>query len=284
MKKYLLIIAIAGLVFAACDKIEEPYKNTGQNGDPVEETTRKVLLEEYTGHTCVNCPRAAITASELKALYGDRLILLSVHVGPLAAPGLNPFTKDFRSDVGNAWDAFFSVSSSGVPLGIINRKSEGGVYFTPPGNWGTSIAQAMEDEESIAKIDISTNYNAGNRQLGIGIETTFLTNASGNFMVQALIVEDNVVAPQRNNDPSIGPGVITNYNHRHVLRGSANGLWGESLLPSGTNLEVGAAYSKEYTYTVNPDWDAENVYVVVMVYDNDTKEVLQVERTSFVGL
>jgi thiol-disulfide isomerase/thioredoxin len=42
--------------------------------------TRRVLLEDFTGHTCNNCPAAAVIAEGLQTFYGeDQLILVGVH-------------------------------------------------------------------------------------------------------------------------------------------------------------------------------------------------------------
>jgi hypothetical protein len=281
MKKHisiLLLLAIA-LLINACDKIEEPFKNTGNDtGEPVI-TSRKVLLEDYTGHTCVNCPTAAKLAAELKAIYGERLILLNIHVGPLAAPDFAPFNTDFRSAVGNEWDAFFAVSSSGIPLGIVNRISDNSIYFSPSGNWSTRVADAMESE-NFAKIEIQTAYDANNRKLDINLETSFQKMASGDFKLQVVIVEDNIIAAQRNDNELIGPATITDYNHRHVLRTSANGNWGENLVAGGGAVEVGKNYEHTYSITLNENWEASNISVIAFVYEEESKEVFQVEEVK----
>jgi hypothetical protein len=57
MKKAIYILAVIGLILGACDKIEEPYLvKTDGSGPAPGEKVRKIILEEFTGHICVNCP------------------------------------------------------------------------------------------------------------------------------------------------------------------------------------------------------------------------------------
>ena len=58
---------------------------------------KKILLEDYTGHKCGNCPRAAEKAEELKEIYGDQLIPIAIHAGFFASDFGGNFTTDFTS-------------------------------------------------------------------------------------------------------------------------------------------------------------------------------------------
>jgi hypothetical protein len=53
MKKYLNVLSVLSLLgfmfFCSCDKIEPPYKATVIH--PTGDTVRKIILEEFTGHT-----------------------------------------------------------------------------------------------------------------------------------------------------------------------------------------------------------------------------------------
>ena len=71
------------LFFTACDIVEPPFAETSTTGPtgPVSGAVRKVLLEDFTGHKCGNCPRAGEAADALKLAYGDQLIVYAAHVG-----------------------------------------------------------------------------------------------------------------------------------------------------------------------------------------------------------
>ena len=89
MKKLMFILAMAFFMvgMVACDIIEEPYfKENNGGGQPGEETAVKkyVLLEDYTGVKCVNCPAAGELALQLQEQHHHQVIVLSVHAGSLA--------------------------------------------------------------------------------------------------------------------------------------------------------------------------------------------------------
>ena len=70
--------------FQSCDVIEEPFTEEIVVGGCAEKC-KKILLEDYTGHKCGNCPRAAEKAEELKAIYDDQLVSIAVHAGFFAS-------------------------------------------------------------------------------------------------------------------------------------------------------------------------------------------------------
>ena len=62
-------------ILTACDKIEGPY---GVKGVPII-GDQKVLLEDFTGHTCQACPNAHREGKRLRDIYDERLVVLAVH-------------------------------------------------------------------------------------------------------------------------------------------------------------------------------------------------------------
>ncbi|SVE12928.1 uncharacterized protein METZ01_LOCUS465782, partial [marine metagenome] len=64
----------------SCDKVDPQFKSVNEPiGDTssittTTETVRKVLLEEFAGHKCKFCPRAARGAQLIKELHDDELI------------------------------------------------------------------------------------------------------------------------------------------------------------------------------------------------------------------
>ena len=95
MKKiFVSIIVLTAILFFSCDRIEGPYMVPSEN-EPVTVTFpdldvnsvyRKVLIEEFTGHRCMNCPTGHQKLEELHERFGDTLVAVGMHVGSLAAP------------------------------------------------------------------------------------------------------------------------------------------------------------------------------------------------------
>ena len=285
MKRYFsklaFLFSILFLVYS-CDIVDPPYK-VASDGGGGEEGLTKVLIEDYTGHGCVNCPQAAVTAEELQAVYGDQVVIMSVHAGWFATPnyGGNPlFADDFTTEAGDTWDTFFGISAAGNPNGMVNRTPSSGNYVLGPGSWGTVVADLV-GQPAYATLDISTEYTASTRVLAIETKTKFIKEALGQFNLLVCITEDSLVAAQANNDPTIGPVPIdTNYVNNHVLRGAVNGAWGELL--SDSDIVTGFDYINTFQITLPADWVPKHCHVVAFVYDNQVKSLLQVAEEKVI--
>lgn len=279
------ILFIVNLLVASCDKIEEPYANPigggGEDTNNTEVPKRVILLEDYTGHTCVNCPWAAETAHGLKQVYGEQLVVMAVHAGFFAMP-LGEFTMDFRTEEGTALDQYFGISAVGNPNGMVNRIEIAGSRILGPDSWGSQVASLVE-VPPVAFINLDVEYDDGNTAMDATVTTTFLSEFDTALKLCVYITEDSIQAPQKNNNEEIGPTpVIEDYYHNHVLRGSINGTWGELLNTSGT-VQVDDEFVNTYSsYTLDPEWNPDQCSIIAFVYNDETKEILQAAEQKVV--
>lgn len=280
-----LVALIAGFFYlSSCDKIEEPYTKTIEQPDTaacpvpdfpeVTEVLKRVLLEDYTGHTCVNCPKAALLARNLKEAHGDQLVLLAVHAGYFANPTTGgEFTYDFRTETGTAWDDFFGIGNVGNPNGMVNRAGYPNNHIIGPDGWGGAISNALASAP-LVDLQMINSYDADERKVCTHIKTRFITSIDKDLKLIVLLTESGIVKPQKNNDATVGPvPVISDYTHMHVLRGSINSTWGSTIAAIGTaNPE---SKVNTFKHILDEEFVPENCTVVAFVYDNATKEVLQ---------
>ena len=108
----LLGVSALGLL-PACDVVDNPIPpsevvsagrrdtlqlDSAERARPAGPLTQKVLLEDFTGQFCGNCPAAGIMAHTLKQQYGERLVVLEAHVTTyFAGPKADPkYATDFR--------------------------------------------------------------------------------------------------------------------------------------------------------------------------------------------
>lgn len=276
-KTIFLVVLFAGF---ACDKIEAPYKEIGNT--PGASETRRVLLEDYTDHNCVNCPSATKKAKEITQLYAGKVILLAIHAGYFANPGAPPFQTDYRTVAGTAWDQFFGMSALGNPIGMVNRKSSGGAYTVMSANWSSKVAEIVEDVANV-NLSVSTTYNESNKKLDVNISSKFLQSLSGTFKLQVCIVEDSLVSAQKNNDPNAGATpVIENYVHPKVLRQAVNGNWGEAIGGPTGIVSTTVDYKNTYSLTLPANYLARRCSVIAFIYNDATKEILQVTEKKII--
>ena len=91
---------IVAVMMAACSHIDEDEQLIYVKPAAVE---RCVLLEDFTGQRCVNCPMAADEIHKLQEQYGeDVVIAVSIHSGPLGFH-TNPRFYGLATDLGDAY-------------------------------------------------------------------------------------------------------------------------------------------------------------------------------------
>ncbi len=275
--KYIIsIIILFAFILNSCDKVSAPYVESRDycSGN------KKVLIEDYTGHGCVNCPGAAVEAHELKDKFCNRVVIIGVHAGYFAKPdfgGDTTFSADFTTEAGNVWDTFFGNSIMGNPNGLIDRVEGANGYVHYPATWGETIDPLLQ-QPALALLTISNDFNTDTKVLSTTVKTNFQANLVGEYKLIVCITQDNIVAPQKNNDAEIGETPVDmDYVHNHVLRKVINGSWGESLNGSSV-ASTNTVYEKTYTQEFNSSWIPEDCNVVAFVYNQDTKTVLQVEE------
>ncbi len=272
----ILFVLIAG-IFNSCDKIDPPYttQGGGGGGEP-EEVIQKVLLEDYTGHKCVNCPAAAKLASDLKEVYGDQLIILAVHTGVFAEPENPPFDLDLRTSYGDQWREQYNII--GFPSGLINRRIEQGSAILSSGKWGEKVMDIIENIQPQASIDIQTVFDDQSRNLELIVNSKFLGSTNETYFLQVLLTEDSIQGAQRNNNAAVGDvPTIEDYYHRHVLRQDINGLNGE-IINEGEAIVVNEVYTHTYSLTLNAAYKAQHCSVIAFLYRISDNEILQVEE------
>ena len=230
------------------------------------------MLEEYTGHTCINCPLAHQQAQALHNLYGEQLIVVAIHAGSFAATqvhGNGSYSYDWTTPVGNAIFNLFIPSNQPFPTGNVQRKRNStGIYPTAYSAWGSYIAPLVIEKPS-AKLYLTNTYDAAARTITTRVNTGFIKDITDSLSLSVLYTEDSIVNWQKN-----GQNDVPDYVHRHALRGSLNGSLGSYL---GNVFAKDHGLTKTYTSTaLKADIRPEQVSVVAILYNPATKVVLQV--------
>lgn len=262
---------ILSSLFLQCDRVDDPLVGDGfsKPSDPGsgDSLQHRVLLEEFTGVKCNNCPDATKEAKRLQALYGDRVILLGIHAGNLATTDAD-HPKAFRTPEGS--QLFNDFSLFGVPVGFVDRmdhSSGQGALIKSPDDWAQEVTRALKRP---LKAEISLQekaYNPGNRNLSIQgavkIHNDSLKNLDTYLCVY--LAENDIISAQTMGDKSVNP----NYEHDHVFRGSMNSTYGEAIdFPQDS-----ADFS--YTTTLDPEIVKANLQVIAFIYNRADYQILE---------
>lgn len=286
------ISLIASLLFlmSGCDIIEAPYLENPVSQLPADEQcialaeatepfqdpiVRKLFIEEMTGHKCGNCPEVGELIHQLKtSTFMDQLVVTTIHAGALSTPSsASKYTTDFRTTEGN--ELYQSLNPFDVvPLGMVNRKDK----ITGAGAYQSKIEQALAEAPE-AGIRVFNCFDADSLKLTSVIDIKYLVEGGDNEHLAVYLIEDKVIDWQKDyrlNDPD-----IPQYTHHDVLRDAINGVWGVPV--SDEAITADSRHTKTYTFTLNENWNSVNCKVVAFVFDNESKEIRQVEEAPVVN-
>jgi len=277
------VLFIYIIVFATgCDKIDGPYSESQvvSSNEACSDTldtsfvySRQILLEEFTGHTCQGCPAAAAVGQQLKATYGEKLVIVSIHSGSFAEIQNNPdgsYAYDFRTTEGTAIATDFGIIDDPYPAGMIDRKAFSGnnnfnVFYL---SWATKLALRFA-EPPVAAIQLKTSFVASDSTIKTTVKCKFLVDKDSAYNVCVYLMEDSIV-----NWQTFPSGAEqADYVHNHVFRGTISGTYGISLGNSFTAGEIvqSCVEGKIKHLESRP----EHYYVVAFVYNTISKEVVQ---------
>ena len=232
MKLYNKILALAAapafLLTVGCDNVEDG-PGRFEEKDRIE-SDRVVLIMEFTGQRCPNCPQGAATIQSISDAYPNNIV----------AVGLHPYDHILTNPMGNidpglrseeATVMFKYYNPEGFPCAVFN----GTTMDMSTGTWNKYFRQELIKKPD-ASISISRNFNENSRDLTVNYTIEYLDNVNDETNVQVWITESGIIAPQINEGI---PSLIAQYDNKHVLRASMTGEWGESL---GKSHKVGELY------------------------------------------
>ena len=284
MKKYLAILSSI-LIIISCDVEEGPFI-TDYNSYINPE--KKILIEDFTGHICPNCPNAARELDAIHDIYGDQIIGMALHVSttfarPYSSNQAPNFQYDFRTDWGNELDNFYGISTAGLPRGMVNRIGYPDNHKLGKDEWASAVAEELKKDIDF-KIYISSDENS------IFITSEVQNNINSNYNLSVCLTENNIINWQKD-----GQENVEDYQHNHVLRtvlvdeslsNNSNYIAGQQIEKT-INYDLLALEQYNINYSTNTaeagngnagDWNASNMSVIAYIYNTNTKEIVQVEE------
>lgn len=239
-----------------------------------------ILLEEFTGFRCTNCPAATAEANNLKNQYPDRLFLSSIHCMeqfaaplPVADDPEGQFQIDLRTPEGGIWLNYYSVV--GLPDGMINRL---GNEFGPTISsafWAGRVAELIAENNPEVYIKITdVDVIEGSKPVArIHATVKPLILEDDDYYINTWVLEDSIVAGQKNNT-----GTIYNYVHNHVFRHASNGPWGQLAYRGDITLDANTALDFQMSIPLDDSWRLNHCNIMVVVSRESTREIIQVDE------
>lgn len=252
MKKICNILTLAALLTAitSCDPVDEENRFTVAADI---NTDRKVLVEEFTGQFCPNCPLGHKAIESIMAQYGEHAVIVSIHSGEMAD---NDPEYGLKTPEGDVYARQYSIDY--YPSAVVNRI---GTVLSDRSTWQGAVFRAAR-QQAQASIDLKARIEDGN----IVIES-HLTAKSGSCTAnyQLWVTENGIHAWQLD-----GEDYLMDYVHNHVYRASINGVGGETVTLD--SKETSLTHSIE----LSEKWNKDNLQIVAFLYDKGG--VLQAEE------
>lgn len=258
-KSHWAVMVLASLLAASCSSVDDDERLIYVKPADV---ARKVLIEDFTGQRCVNCPNATDEIARLQEAYGeDNVIAVGIHSGPLGY-----YTRGnvlgLSTQTGEEYYNYWKVEYQ--PAGVINRK--GGVQ-----NYTAWQGTVQTDIQQTARLAMALDATVEDGQIRITVKTQGI-NGIVTGKLQLWVVEDGITALQMMPDGSAN----ANYVHSHVFRAAVNGTWGTDI-----TLCEGEEQEHSFSIALSDEWKTENLSIVAFVYNDSGVE--QVERTVVGG-
>lgn len=277
MKKILAIVLALSVTIIGCDEqtvIVPPFE--------APESDRVILMEEFTGASCPNCPAGAEQTSNLLALYPDNLVAVAIHSNFLGQPA-KPGELDLRIPEAQEIENFLGQWRS-KPEAAFNRmvfKDRGEDHIrvrTLPDGWVNFISDQLNTFARVY-VDVETEYDPATREVRIVVRATAREKLQGDFRVNIMITESDIITKQKD-----GGEIIEKFKQKHVLRALLTDVGGDRFF-AALEPDVQREYFTSFTVPDEEEmgwWIPENMTVIGFVTDGQNKEVLQAGETPVI--
>ena len=282
MKKYAAALLLLSGFFASC---EEKGPNINLTAPPAVATDttytatletpqpRQVLVEEFTGVKCPNCPEGHAVLRSLLTSFPNSVNIVSYQAYNSAQT--EPIKDETRTD--NRTQAATEISTivyggiPSLPTAGIDRAPVGGSLLNSRSLWPT-ITETRSKIASPINLTISSAYDAASRQVTATVRMAYTQSVSQPHRLSLALTEGGIVDAQEYPD-----SVQLDYDHEHVFREFLTSTTGDALLNDMATKEAGRVIERRFVFLLKEAYKPENCYLLGFVHyaDANEKSVLQ---------
>lgn len=228
---------------------------------------KKILIEEFTGIKCGNCPDGHAMAKQIQMAKDDEVFIMAIHAGPYAEA--YPDQPDFCTEDGEAIHDFFVPN--GYPSGMVNRREYNGDIVIGRSSW-TRLARDVNAETAPVNLWLDLQYDDFYESLTVTIEGYWTDDAPCDApKMSVALLQNNIQGYQA------GSGIGDEYMHQHVLRDYLSDAFGDEI----PNCNKGDFFTMTYNYNLPNDYNGvvvvpEQLEVLIFVTENESN-ILNVE-------
>ena len=276
--KQIVLLLLAGSIFmfsckeksAPIDLLPAPDKidTTYLLSSLPKTDAHQVLIENFTGATCSNCPGAHEIIHSIDSQYAGKINVLNLFVTDFSQT-LPPIgaVYDFRSAQATSIETSVFGQLPGMPIASIDRSPTGLItnpLFSHPGSWPSIVASRVGSNDNL-NLAVSSTYSASTGKASIHVKVTYLQPVSFKQNLSIAIVEDSFIDKQEYFD-GVGTGTYPAYHFNDVFREMVTSVpFGDKILDTLTLKEPKRVYEVTYFYKVPTTYHVPNCRVIAFV-------------------
>ncbi len=273
---FFTILLVLSIFFTACEEVP-PFIDfsAGALSDTTYLTTdipaaqeKSVVIEEFTGVKCVNCPAGHEAIAAIVNTFGERVIPIGIHATILAEP-YDESLEDYRTELGS--ELSMTLQAVGLPAAAVDRvkfDDQTLIVVLNKDLWTSKVADQLENSTPVNISFPDIQFDAETKDLEIFVQLDYTQTISDTHRLGITITENNIV------DLQLTPtGVEESYTQKHVFRAM---LTPPSGTPIDANLEAGRVVIKSFGLDggIPSNWNPDNLEVVAFVLDAETGHII----------
>jgi thiol-disulfide isomerase/thioredoxin len=214
------------------------------------EFTQKLLLEDYTGTWCPNCPRAA-RAIEAAVADNNRFIPVGIHFYTNANP--EEMQNEYSAAIVNEYHP-----EGGFPIVELNRQET--VWA---GDYLVTTLESMLNR--YAPVGLAIDSSLAGNLIDVSVKVGFVeeTTTVDNYKLVVFLLESGMIYPQQD-----GGEEVEDYEHENVLRYAFTSVFGDAV---PNQVADNHRYSKDFAAVALPASieNTNNLKLVAFVLDKN---------------
>lgn len=244
-----------------------------------ESAPRKVLIEQFTGTSCPNCPAGEQTLRNSIASIQDKVTWITHHVGY--------YEDDYTVAASKEYTWFYGTGGTYAPACMLDRTNPTAFGFNSeypifhPGNTTAAMFNKFLNVPAFVSVNVACQL-ATDSTLTVTVSGDFLAEMSGARM-NVFLIQNHIIGYQSNGG--------ANYDHDHTVRARMTSAWGDAM-----TANADGSYSMTFTYKIPAaitgtkgmpvDTDLANMQVVAFVsnYTSSDRNASQVLNSNIANV
>jgi hypothetical protein len=231
-----------------------------------------VLLEEFTGLHCNNCPAAHdVVETILDTRPPGRVIAVTIHNDNSLSYAYSG-EEELKTPAGDLISDLVGGTGA-IPSGVVDRFdfNSDGTPIETKNKWPALVDTQLAEPTPVNVTVTVKSYDEVSRLLIANVKLHCTQTTAGDHHLSVMILESGIIRTQTLQDGSADP----NYVHNRILRDMMSfSALGDNL---GHTLVDSLVIEKDFAYTLADSWVAENCDVVAFVHKSSGFDIVQAD-------